>query len=214
MRPAKEPDATANLESQESRASSPNALVRLAQRISSSLPSRNTPVSPIYGMQTQSGELRQPAQIAERPLVTPLPERVVSPPVSEPHTNGIPRLGKSSQRLSRRATKVRLEVAPEPIEAFKQLVKAEEEEVEVTTSGALPRVEVMVGRVAAVTSRIVAGAGVFEGGCADAALAYKHITRSSVVVVMLTSDPGPVVVQYVSLQPGVGFTVHLSAPTR
>jgi hypothetical protein len=31
---------------------------------------------------------------------------------------------------------------------------------------------------------------------------------------MLSSDPGPVVVQYVSLQPGTGFTIHLSAPTK
>nr|BBH92443.1 hypothetical protein KTA_06420 [Thermogemmatispora argillosa] len=40
------------------------------------------------------------------------------------------------------------------------------------------------------------------------------ISEASVVLVTLTGDPGPVVVQYVSLQPGRGFTVHLSAPTQ
>jgi hypothetical protein len=33
-------------------------------------------------------------------------------------------------------------------------------------------------------------------------------------VVVLTGHPGPVVVQYVSLDPGRGFTVHLSAPVE
>ncbi|GER82933.1 hypothetical protein KTAU_15700 [Thermogemmatispora aurantia] len=40
------------------------------------------------------------------------------------------------------------------------------------------------------------------------------VSEASVVLVTLTGDPGPVVVQYVSLQPGRGFTVHLSAPTQ
>jgi len=44
-------------------------------------------------------------------------------------------------------------------------------------------------------------------------VANPHITASSVVLVSLTSNPGPVVVQYVSLQPYNGFTVHLTAPT-
>lgn len=40
------------------------------------------------------------------------------------------------------------------------------------------------------------------------------VSEASVVLVTLTGDPGPVVVQYVSLQPGRGFTVHLSAPAQ
>lgn len=58
------------------------------------------------------------------------------------------------------------------------------------------------------------GSGSFEVGQEDAAVANQQIVGSSVVVVMLSSDPGPVVVQYISLQPGSGFTVHLSAPAR
>lgn len=58
------------------------------------------------------------------------------------------------------------------------------------------------------------GSGTFEVGQGDAAVANQQIAGSSVVVVMLSSDPGPVVVQYISLRPGSGFTVHLSAPAR
>ena len=60
----------------------------------------------------------------------------------------------------------------------------------------------------------VAGSGQFERGQCDVAVAHPRVTPSSVVVVLLTGNPGPVVVQYVSLDPGRGFTVHLSAPTQ
>lgn len=58
------------------------------------------------------------------------------------------------------------------------------------------------------------GSGVFKHGQCDVVMDNTHVTHSSVIVVMLTSDPGPMVVQYVSLQPQVGFTVHLSAPAE
>ena len=58
------------------------------------------------------------------------------------------------------------------------------------------------------------GSGVFKRGECDVMIDNPHVTRSSVIVVMLTSDPGPVVVQYVSLHPRVGFTAHLSAPAE
>lgn len=60
----------------------------------------------------------------------------------------------------------------------------------------------------------IAGSGQFERGQCDIAVAHPHVTPSSVVVVLLTGNPGPVVVQYVSLDPGRGFTVHLSAPVE
>ncbi|PZW30664.1 hypothetical protein EI42_02638 [Thermosporothrix hazakensis] len=59
----------------------------------------------------------------------------------------------------------------------------------------------------------VHGSGVFEQGQRDVSIHLQAVTSSSVVWVTLLSDPGPVVVQYVSLQPEVGFTVHLTAPT-
>ncbi|MFL5659242.1 MAG: hypothetical protein ACJ8CB_34290, partial [Ktedonobacteraceae bacterium] len=60
----------------------------------------------------------------------------------------------------------------------------------------------------------ISGSGTFESAQSEVAVANVHVTPSSVVVVMLAGDPGPVVVQYVSLQPKTGFTVHLSAPTK
>lgn len=58
------------------------------------------------------------------------------------------------------------------------------------------------------------GSGRFEEGQSDLVVSNAAIQASSVVVVMLTGDPGPVVVQYCSLQSGTGFTVHLSAAAR
>jgi hypothetical protein len=57
-----------------------------------------------------------------------------------------------------------------------------------------------------------AGSGAFESGQCDVSVANTHVTSSCVVLVTLTANPGPVVVQYVSLQPQVGFTAHLTAP--
>jgi hypothetical protein len=56
------------------------------------------------------------------------------------------------------------------------------------------------------------GGGTIESGQCDIPVADAHTTSTSVVHVMLTSNPGPVVVQYISLQPLSGFTIHLTAP--
>src|SRR6266700_2055255 len=57
----------------------------------------------------------------------------------------------------------------------------------------------------------LSGSGVFEAGQRDVTLENTHITATAIVLVTLTSNPGPAVVQYVSLQPAVGFTIHLSS---
>ena len=57
-----------------------------------------------------------------------------------------------------------------------------------------------------------AGSGHFEAGQCDVVVADTHIEATSVVLVTLIGNPGPVVVQYVSLLPQEGFTVHLTAP--
>jgi hypothetical protein len=58
-----------------------------------------------------------------------------------------------------------------------------------------------------------AGTGRFECGQRDVTISDSSVTALSVVLVTLTANPGPVVVQYVSLQPQTGFTLHLTAPT-
>lgn len=56
------------------------------------------------------------------------------------------------------------------------------------------------------------GSGTIESGQSDISVADAHTTSTCVVNVMLTANPGPVVVQYISLQPHAGFTIHLTAP--
>ncbi len=56
------------------------------------------------------------------------------------------------------------------------------------------------------------GTGAFENGQGELMVRNARTTASSVVHVTLTSKPGPTLVQYVSLHPEVGFTLHLTAP--
>jgi hypothetical protein len=56
------------------------------------------------------------------------------------------------------------------------------------------------------------GSGTIESGQSDISVADAHTTSACVVNVTLTANPGPVVVQYISLQPHAGFTIHLTAP--
>jgi len=66
--------------------------------------------------------------------------------------------------------------------------------------------------VGAAARGALSGSGVVECGQQEVIMTNKYVTASSIVLVMLTKDPGPVVVQYISLQPQVGFTIHLTAP--
>ena len=56
------------------------------------------------------------------------------------------------------------------------------------------------------------GNGAFEEGQGDVFVKEPLVTERSVVIVTLTSNPGRVVAQYVSLAAGSGFTIHLTAP--
>ncbi len=57
------------------------------------------------------------------------------------------------------------------------------------------------------------GTGTFEKGQGELMVHNSHTVAMSVVYVTLTSNPGPTLVQYVTLLPDVGFTLHLTAPT-
>jgi len=121
---------------------------------------------------------------------------------------------KASQRLSLRTTKVHLQVVPKP-----QTSSSAYHEPAVlsdpTTSLDLSAVRALASGQEAVPGAdkdTKSGDGVFESGQSEVRVTNARITENSVVVVMLAGDPGPVVVQYVSLQPHYGFTVHLSAP--
>lgn len=113
----------------------------------------------------------------------------------------------------------------EPVELWVRLAASEMEQK--ATAASISRVDTGQSEVGAtsqqqrtedallgVTGRgMLSGSGVFESGQSEAVVHNTHITESSVVVTMLTSDPGPVVEKYVSLQPYRGFTIHLTAPT-
>ncbi len=58
------------------------------------------------------------------------------------------------------------------------------------------------------------GSGTFESGQGELMVRNAQTTATSVVHVTLTSKPGPTLVQYVSLHPDVGFTLHLTAPVE
>ncbi|MBO0777481.1 MAG: hypothetical protein J2P37_01525 [Ktedonobacteraceae bacterium] len=58
------------------------------------------------------------------------------------------------------------------------------------------------------------GSGVFNVGQREVTIPNDHVSSSSLVLVTLTANPGPIVVQYVSLLPQSGFTVHLTAPAE
>jgi len=63
------------------------------------------------------------------------------------------------------------------------------------------------GRVA---SGSLAGSGIIEQGQREVMVTNTHISSSSVVIVTLVEDPGPVVVKFITLHPQIGFTLHFS----
>lgn len=94
------------------------------------------------------------------------------------------------------------------------------------TSARIPAVETKQARSGSVGTHLgllepnsqvlrgaLSGTASFERGQRELTIPNPSITGSSVVLVTLITNPGPVVVQYISLQPQAGFTVHLTAPT-
>jgi len=115
-----------------------------------------------------------------------------------------------------RTTKVRLQVVPKP-EAIEKPVVPGVRSYEVSTNPSMPAADRLAGSVDPRSHEVgteMSGSSQFEKGQSEVMVANAHITASSVVVVVLTADPGPLVVQYVTLHPQIGFTVHLSAAAR
>lgn len=138
--------------------------------------------------------------------------------------DALPLVDVQKKRLGR-STKVHLQaVRPgEQHESFTDHVPAvtdkQEEfvEKESITDGMQSLVISQVERVeedhtASAYSHLPGGSALIEQGQEEVMVSHSQISERSLVTVMLTGDPGPVVVHYISLQPAVGFTVHLSAP--
>jgi hypothetical protein len=176
-------------------------------------------IPPRLSLQTKPLSALRSDMTAEAPRSLPVElhanrVRMVPPPfVRSTETAHTPQ----KYHMNRRTTKVRLQVVPPPVEALNS--EASSAPVyETITNPDLPIVEQpeqsAASPVIPETRAGLSGVGTFEQGQCDLAVANTHVTASSVVVVVLTGDPGPVVVHYFSLQPGVGFTVHLSAPAK
>lgn len=176
-------------------------------------------IPPRLSLQTKPLSALRSDRAAEAPRLLPVElhanrVRMVPPPfVRSTETTNSPQ----KYHMNRRTTKVRLQVVPPPVEALNSAASPAPVYKTITNPN-LPVVEQPEQSVASPvipeTRTRLSGTGTFEQGQCDLAVANTHVTASSVVVVALTGDPGPVVVHYFSLQPGVGFTVHLSAPAK
>ena len=164
--------------------------------------------------------VKGPMLVPPRLSLQSKPMPTVHPPVHPVHsTKPIPvELSPTSQpgqRLGGRTTKVRLKA----VAKSESLQKPVERNLALDEVPTYPRLTVLKpenedGRADTGTFVKFSGSGVFASGQGEVAIMNECISPSSVVIVTLTGDPGPVVVQYVTLRPTIGFTVHLSAPTQ
>ena len=161
---------------------------------------------------------------AESPRLTqPVPSLR---PQAAPMTRPIPaqRVNQQGQRLAGRSTRVRLQAVhtgpvpetstgPEPFTGQANHVSPE--------THSMPRVNAVPAQdnanqqgeqvYARPWPRLLGGRGMLKQGQAAVTVPNASITERCVVTVMLTGNPGPVVVHYVSLHPRMGFTVHLTS---
>ncbi len=175
-----------------------------------------------YQSISNRGQVSAPADYSDMPLV-----RVIdtTPSFASSVETTPPQAQPQKHRSLKRNGKVRLETTEQPALAKASLLEDQE------TGGALLAADVkdalshhqtppilpeqsntaykMVG---AVMHNPLSGSGVFESEQSEVMVANTCITAASVVLVTLTTNPGPVVVQYISLQAEVGFTIHLTAP--
>jgi hypothetical protein len=141
---------------------------------------------------------------------------LVTKELADSSSTEFPRAVQKKRRSTISNTKVRLQVVPKS-GVFEESISVTVPPDETVTNHGLPTVESLRELIVSPLPKVgtaISGSANFEKGQSEVMVANACITLKSVVVVMLIADPGPVVVQYVSLQPGVGFTVHLSAPTQ
>jgi hypothetical protein len=189
----------------------------------SSRPHNTTIIPPKLSLQSKSMPAVQvePAKPAQAVVVDTAPAL---------HTRPVetPTKGQKKHRLAGRTTKVRLQAVPKTEK--KPGAKVQPETVDLdhqqpaidghrtkAGSDAQPYTEpiAMAGMerdASTITRGRLSGSGVFEQGQEEITVMNAIISSSSVVIVTLINDPGPVVVHYVTLQPLTGFTIHLSAP--
>jgi hypothetical protein len=137
----------------------------------------------------------------------------------------VPQTTQKKRRLAGRTTKVHLQAVPKSemksggkisIETEKN-VRSTDGEAQSSVKNYAKRssrsgvVDLVEAQVRSTSRGSLAGSGIFKQGQREVMVANAHISPSSVVMITLVGDPGPVVVKYISLQPQIGFTIHLSA---
>ena len=155
----------------------------------------------------------------------PLVRVIDTTPAAAPVVDATPSPQSKKRRSLKRNGKVRLETTEQPaLPKAVFLPRVEDQEtgetlLSVDVNDALSRnqsapipVSAQKDTLSALLPTSLSGSGVFENQQSDVMVTNTHITSVSVVLVTLTTNPGPVVVQYISLQPGIGFTIHLTAP--
>ncbi len=136
----------------------------------------------------------------------------------------VPQTAQKKRRLAGRTTKVHLQAVPKSekksgdnksIEAEKSSFSSDRVEKingksTSKRNSSSERGAITKGKMGGVASGSLAGSGVLKQGQRDVGVTNTHISSSSVVIVTLVEDPGPVVVKFITLQPQIGFTLHFS----
>jgi len=140
----------------------------------------------------------------------------------------VPQSAQKKQRLAGRTTKVRLQAVPksEKKSGGKMLTGADKNEQntadsmdagvedDAKRSSAYEAGALIEGQLRSMARGALSGSAMFKQGQREVVVFNAYISPASVVMAVLLGDPGPVVIKYISLQPQIGFTVHLSAPAE
>ncbi len=174
-------------------------------------------------------------QSKQMPAVHIVPDKLVRPLHVDPSpvTNHIevPPVAPKKKRLAGRNTKVHLQAVPKTEKRIAKRMASSPGIVDSTiveqaipdSALSLPDTRInehMTERPIAVSltkdekfaREKLAGAGQFLQGQSEITIENSHVSASSVVMVNLLGNPGPVVVQYYTMLPDYGFKVHLSSP--
>ena len=188
------------------------------------------------GVQGNSSSMVIPPRLSlqskQIPVVGVEPEEAKSVVVADTRSTTGPvevsQIEPKKQRLAGRTTKVHLQAVARPEKKSSRKISIQADKNERTTDGEVQasvqddakrssthEAEALIeGQVKSTARGALAGSGVFEQGQREVMVANVHISETSVAVITLVGDPGPVVVKYISLKPRDGFTVHLSAPAE
>ncbi len=140
----------------------------------------------------------------------------------------VPQTAQKKRRLAGRTTKVHLQAVPKSekksggkisIETEKNVFSSDGDEqisrkYNSKRNSSSERSALAKGKMGVVVQGSLAGIDVLKQGQREVAVNNAHITLTSVVIVTLVEDPGPVVVKHITLRPQTGFTVHFSAPAE